>query len=65
MTTVLETTEPRRTGAAGGTRRVRRSRSGGRRTRAGFTPYLFLAPGFALFLLVIIYPMLRAFQMSF
>ncbi len=65
MTTVLETTEPRRTGAAGGTRRVRRNRYGGRRTRAGLTPYLFLAPGFALFLLVIIYPMLRAFQMSF
>lgn len=36
-----------------------------RRNRSGLTPYLFLAPGFALFLVLIIYPMLRAFQISF
>jgi multiple sugar transport system permease protein len=29
------------------------------------TAYLFLAPGFGLFLLLIIYPMIKAFQMSF
>jgi multiple sugar transport system permease protein len=34
----------------------------GRRVRA--TPYLFLAPGFLLFALLILYPMVRAFQMS-
>ncbi|WGL52177.1 sugar ABC transporter permease [Nocardioides sp. BP30] len=34
------------------------------RSRAGATPYLFLAPGFALFLLLIAYPMVKAFQMS-
>jgi multiple sugar transport system permease protein len=36
----------------------------GRRGVRGWTPYLFLAPGFLLFLAVIIYPMVRAFQMS-
>lgn len=50
-------------GAALTVTRVRRNRHRGR--RAGATPYLFLAPGFGLFLLVIIYPMLKAFQMSF
>jgi multiple sugar transport system permease protein len=35
------------------------------RVRASATPYLFLAPGFILFLAVIIYPAIRAFQMSF
>jgi multiple sugar transport system permease protein len=35
------------------------------RARASATPYLFLAPGFILFLAVIIYPAIRAFQMSF
>jgi multiple sugar transport system permease protein len=36
----------------------------GRRRRLSATPYLFIAPGFLLFLLVIIYPLCRAFQMS-
>ena len=36
-----------------------------RRRGSGATPYLFLAPGFVLFLGLIIYPTLRAFQMSF
>ena len=36
-----------------------------RRRRAGLAPYLFLAPGFILFVVAIIYPTLRAFQMSF
>jgi multiple sugar transport system permease protein len=35
-----------------------------RRTRASLTAYLFLAPGFLLFLALIIYPMIKAFQMS-
>ena len=35
-----------------------------RLSKAGWTPYLFLAPGFLLFLLTIIFPMLRAFQIS-
>lgn len=35
-----------------------------RRRRFSATPYLFLAPGMAMFLLLIIYPMVRAFQMS-
>lgn len=33
--------------------------------RSSLTPYAFLAPGFAMFLLLIIYPMIKAFQMSF
>ena len=36
-----------------------------RRRRVGFAPLLFIAPGFALFLVLVIYPMVRAFQMSF
>lgn len=63
MTAVLETTEPRMPSAAGGPPRVRRRVS--RRTRSSLTAYFFLAPGFALFLALIIYPMLKAFQMSF
>ena len=39
-------------------------RSKGRR-KSGLAPYLFLAPGFLLFLGLIIYPTLRAFQISF
>lgn len=42
--------------------RPRRGRASGRRTAV---PYAFLLPGFALFLALIIYPMIRAFQMSF
>jgi multiple sugar transport system permease protein len=63
MKAVLETTEPQATSAPVVAERGRRSI--GRRTRSGLTGYLFLAPGFALFLLLIIYPMVRAFQMSF
>jgi len=55
MTAVLETTEPRTVSAAGGSR-VR---------KGSLTPYLFLAPGFALFVLLTVYPMVKAFQMSF
>ena len=36
-----------------------------RRPHVRVTPYLFIAPGFALFALLIAYPMVRAFQMSF
>jgi multiple sugar transport system permease protein len=72
MSAVLQTTEPRTSSAAGGADPARRQRMGrrmgrpmGRRARSSLTAYLFLAPGFALFLLLIIYPMIRAFQMSF
>lgn len=44
------------------------SRSAGRRRpgrRVPVAPYLFLLPGIALFLLVIIYPAIQAFRMSF
>jgi len=34
------------------------------RTSAFITPYLFLAPGFALFALAMLYPIAKAFQMS-
>lgn len=37
----------------------------GRVRRRWATPYAFLAPGFLVFLALIIYPMIRAFQMSF
>lgn len=36
-----------------------------RRSRGRVAPYVFLAPGLALFLLLIIYPMVQAFRMSF
>ena len=62
MTVLVETTVPRTASAAGGPRSPRRPTS--RRTRAALTAYAFLAPGFALFLLLIIYPMVKAFQMS-
>lgn len=32
---------------------------------AALTPYLFIAPGFLLFVLAIVYPMVQAFQISF
>ncbi|MDQ1716124.1 MAG: multiple sugar transport system permease protein [Pseudonocardiales bacterium] len=63
MTAVLDTTEPRTPSAAGGPARVRRTLN--RRTRSSVTAYLFLAPGLMLFLALIIYPMVKAFQMSF
>jgi multiple sugar transport system permease protein len=34
-------------------------------SKAGFVPYIFLAPGFLLFVVMIIYPILRALQISF
>ncbi len=40
-------------------------RSGAGSLRRSAIPYAFLAPGFALFIALIIYPMIRAFQMSF
>jgi len=64
MTAVVQSTaEPQAPPAAGGARSGRRKLS--RRTRSSLTAYAFLAPGFALFLLLIIYPMIKAFQMSF
>jgi multiple sugar transport system permease protein len=46
-----------------GRRRRRRSRAGRSGARV-WTPYLFLAPGFALFALVMIYPIVRLAEMS-
>ncbi len=63
MTQLLDAAEPRLTTTAGGVPRVRRTAL--RRTRSNLTAYLFLAPGFVLFLALIIYPMVKAFQMSF
>jgi multiple sugar transport system permease protein len=63
MTAVLDSAEPRTRPPAAEPARSRRSL--GRRARSHLTAYLFLAPGFALFLLLIIYPMIKAFQMSF
>lgn len=50
------------TSVVGGRPRERRRRL---RSRGGATPYLFLAPGMAMFVLLIVYPMVKAFQMSF
>ncbi len=63
MPATLEPAELQRNAAAGGPVRQRRGRS--LRSRSALTAYLFLAPGFVLFLGLIIYPMLKAFQMSF
>lgn len=60
--TVMESARSRTPSIVGGAARGRRLR---RRSRAGLTPYLFLAPGFAMFVLLIAYPMVKAFQMSF
>ncbi|HTZ42315.1 MAG TPA: sugar ABC transporter permease [Jatrophihabitans sp.] len=62
MTAVLDSAEPRTQAAPAG---VARRRGPGRRGRSTLTAYLFLAPGFGLFLLLIVYPMIKAFQMSF
>lgn len=64
MTSAVRHIEPRTPDAADVAGRARRSRTTARRARRNLTPYLFLAPGFALFLLLIIYPMVRVFQMS-
>jgi len=48
---------------ASGRRRSRRRRGGKPGERLS-TPYLFLAPGFALFVLIMIYPIVRLAQMS-
>lgn len=63
MTAVLNTRKPRRANPAdGGAWHGSGSRA--KRRRSILIAYVFLAPGFALFLLLIIYPMIRAFQMS-
>jgi len=62
---VLTSTDRPRNDAASAVTGVRPASSGRTRRRRSATPYLFLAPGFALFLALIIYPMVRAFQMSF
>jgi multiple sugar transport system permease protein len=58
-----EAAESSTTSAVGGPPRERRvpRRS---RARGSAVPYLFLAPGMALFVLLIAYPMIKAFQMS-
>jgi len=65
MTTLVDgSTATRRAEALASARRGRvlnpkKSRSG------GLTPYLFIAPGFLIFVVTIIYPTVQAFQMSF
>ena len=65
----LTSSRPSAPAAAAGSResgeRPAAGRSPRRRRSAGATPYLFLAPGFLLFLGLIIYPTVRAFQISF
>jgi multiple sugar transport system permease protein len=58
-----EAAESSTTSAVGGPPRERRvpRRS---RARGSAVPYLFIAPGMALFVLLIAYPMIKAFQMS-
>jgi multiple sugar transport system permease protein len=68
MTVLLGTPRSRNPVAEGVTPPSGNSRSRlrtGRGRKSGLTPLLFLAPGFLLFLGLIIYPMTRAFQMSF
>lgn len=45
--------------------RTRRKRRAANRGRGSLTPYLFLAPGMTMFFVLIVYPMVKAFQMSF
>lgn len=60
-----EAAEPSTTSAVGGLPRERRiPRRSRARVRRSAVPYLFLAPGMALFVLLIAYPMVKAFQMS-
>lgn len=61
---VDESTASRRAGARASARR-QRARGTRTRKRGWVTPYLFIAPGFALFLVTIVYPTIQAFQMSF
>ena len=63
MPVVTSASRSRREAAAHGERGA--SGAAGRARRRAATPYLFLAPGFVLFAALIIYPMIRAFQMSF
>jgi multiple sugar transport system permease protein len=60
--TIMEAARPRTSSTVGGGPRGRRR---GRRPRGWVTPYAFLAPGMAMFVLLIAYPMVKAFQMSF
>jgi multiple sugar transport system permease protein len=60
MVTALNPAAPT-TGAAGPAQTLRPRRKGALNSRAGL---LFVAPGFVLFAALIIYPMVRAFQMS-
>lgn len=62
VTSQHRTTKATSVPTAEGVRRPLRRRTS---RRASLVPYLFLAPGFVLFAALIIYPMIRAFQMSF
>jgi multiple sugar transport system permease protein len=70
MTSSLNTPRSRTPAVAGGTASplgavAGPGRPGRRRRRRSAAPLLFIAPGLALFLVLVIYPMVRAFQMSF
>src|SRR5437870_1153178 len=62
MTSVLHTAAPVAGAAGHHTDRARRKPP--RRARSAGTALLFIAPGLVLFLALIIYPMVKAFQMS-
>jgi multiple sugar transport system permease protein len=62
MTSLLDTAAPVAGAAGNGSDRVRRNPRRG--ARSADTALLFIAPGLVLFLALIIYPMVKAFQMS-
>ncbi|MDX6254594.1 MAG: multiple sugar transport system permease protein [Frankiales bacterium] len=66
MTSSLNAPRSRTPAVAGGTASPQKAVPGRRRRRRRSpAPLLFIAPGLALFLVLVIYPMVRAFQMSF
>src|SRR5919197_1012495 len=64
MTRVATSDLPTALGRDAATRRPRALALSRRRRRDAYAAYLFLAPGFLLFALVILYPIARAFQIS-
>jgi len=63
----VSSSSPSSTGLLGRSAAALRPRAGtiaGRRRREALAAYLFLLPGFALFTLVVLYPIVRAFQIS-
>ncbi len=61
----VDPTAPRRPGREPQRGQARKRRASAGRLSAGATPYLFIAPGFVLFAVLILLPILQAVQMSF